>query len=175
LTRDYTEIHSLKTVKLFSKYKGQELIPQTLTTIVWRHYQHPEDKSLGPDGQRCGPYTRGLLVRRPIRVMLPLRFIGKEIERKAQEGEDPSMLESSGPIAYQRGQTTNTRSADARLIIRAKRFGIRRLIRTSGKSQHAIERFLSGARVHPSTRAKLAQAIEKMEREDRNKPRPSSE
>jgi hypothetical protein len=101
--------------------------------------------------------------------MLPLIFIGKDVERKAQEGEDASMLESSGPIRYQSGQTMNTRGGDARLILRAKRFGIRRLMRTSGVWQHAIERFLKGARVHPSTRAELARAIEKMEREDRNK------
>jgi hypothetical protein len=175
LTRDYTEIHSMKTVKLHGKYKGKRLIPQTLSTIIWRHYRHREDKSLGPDGKSCGPETHGLLLRRPIEAMLPLIFIGKEVERRAQEGEDASMLESSGPIRYQSGRTTNTRSADARLILRAKRFGIRRLMRMSGVWQHAIERFLSGARVHPSTRTKLAQAIEKMEREDRNKARPSVE
>jgi hypothetical protein len=175
LDRDYTEIHSMKTVKLRGEFKGKRLIPQTLSRVIWRHYRHCEDKSLGPDGKPCGPETHGLLLRRSIQAMLPLIFIGKEVERRAQEGEDASMLESSGPIRYQSGQTTNTRSADARLILRAKRFGIRRLIRTSGKSQHAIERFLDGARVQPSTRAKLAQAIEKMEREDRNKPQPRDE
>ena len=164
LTRDYTEIHSMKTVKLHGQYKRKKLIPQTLSTVIWRHFLRREDKSLGPDGKPCGPYTRGLLQRRPIQAMLPFIFIGKEVERKAQEGEDVSMLESSGPIRYQPGQTTSTRGADARLILRAKRFGIRRLMRTSGVSQHAIERFLKGARVHPSTRAELAQAIEKMER-----------
>ena len=175
LARDYTEINSLKTVRLYGKYKGQELIPQTLSAVVWRHHLHPEGKSLAPDGQPCGPYTRGLLVRRPIQAMVPFVYIGKEVERKAQEGEDASMLESSGPIRYQSGQTMNTRGGDARLILRAKRFGTRRLMRTSGVSQHAIERFLKGARVHPSTRADLARAIEKLEREDRNKAGPSVE
>jgi hypothetical protein len=33
-----------------------------------------------------------------------------------------------------------------------------------GASQHAIERFLDGDRIHPSTRARLARAAEKLER-----------
>lgn len=167
LERDYTEIHSMKTVRLHGQYKGKRLLPQTLSRVIWRHYRHREDKSLGPDGKPCGPETHGLLLRRPIRAMLPLIFIGKEVERKAQEGEDASMFESSGPIRYQPGQTTNTRAGDARLILRAKPFGIRRFMRTSKVSQHAIERFLSGARVHPSTRTRLAKAIEKLEKEAR--------
>ena len=36
-------------------------------------------------------------------------------------------------------------------------------MREAKVSQHALERFLSGARVYPSTRAKLTQAIEKLE------------
>ena len=93
-TRDYTEIHSGQTVKLFSEYNGRFLTPQTLSSVIWRHYLHPEDKSLSPDGERCGAYTRGLLLRRPIQAMTPLIFIGKEIERRSQEGEDVSVLEN---------------------------------------------------------------------------------
>ena len=37
-------------------------------------------------------------------------------------------------------------------------------MREADVSQHALERFVSGARVYPSTRAKLAQAIDKLER-----------
>ena len=95
--------------------------------------------------------------------MLPFRYIGKEIERKAQEGEDISIAENPGPIQYQARQTAKTRAADPVLILKAKQFSIRRLMQASGASQHAIQRFLSGARVHPSTRARLGQAINKLE------------
>lgn len=78
------------------------------------------------------------------------------------------MLENSGPIKYQAGQTVKTRAADPRLILRAKRFPERRIMRKSGVSQQAVERFLSGARVHPTTRLKLARAIEELEREMKN-------
>jgi hypothetical protein len=167
LTQDYTEIHSGETVKLFGEYHGKKLLPQTLSGVLWRHYLHSEDKSLSPDGSCCDSYTSGLLLRRPVQAVAPFIFIGKEIERRAQEGEDISVIESTGPLKYQVGQTANTRAADAGLIVRAKRFSIRRLMRESGVSQHAVERFLSGARLHPSARTRLAQAIEKLEWEVR--------
>src|SRR5439155_8638385 len=105
LMREYTEIHSGETVKLFGEYQDKVLLPQTLSSVIWRHYLHPEDKSLSPDGEPCDAYTRGLLMRRPIKAMTPFIFIGKEIERRAQEGEDVSILGNSGPIQYHRQQT----------------------------------------------------------------------
>lgn len=170
LTRDYTEANSGDTAKLFGEYKGKKLIPQTLANIVWRHYLHPEDKSLAPDGKSCGPYTRGLLLRRPLRALHPFVYIGKEIERRAQEGEDISIFQDSGPIRYEPGSGGKTHSADARLILKAKQFPFRKLMRVAGVSQHALERFLDGGRVFPSTRAKLAQTIDKLEREIRIQP-----
>jgi hypothetical protein len=121
LKQEYIEINTGDS-KLSAEYNGTKLMPQTLSLVVWRHYLHPEEKSLAPDGRRCGPYTRGLLIRRPIEGITPFVFIGKEIERKAQEGEDISILENRGPRKYQAGQTAKTRAADAGLILRAKRF-----------------------------------------------------
>jgi len=161
---DYTEIHSGETVKLSGEYRGKVLRAQTLSNVIWRHYLHPEDKSLSPDGQRCEAYTRGLLLRRPIQAMIPFGYIGKEIERRSQEGEDPSLLEDTGPIQYRSRQSAKTRSADPALIVRARRYGLRQLMRESGVAQHATERFLDGERVHPSTRARLKAAVEKLER-----------
>ena len=138
---------------------------QTLSSVIWRHYLHPEDKSLSPDGGPCEAYTRGLLLRRPIRAMTPFVFIGKEIERRAQEGEDVGVLENAGPIKYLSHQTSKTRAADPGLSLRAGKFGVRPLMRQSGASQHAIERFLQGDRVHPATRARLERAVEKLERQ----------
>ncbi len=166
LEQDYTEINSGNTVKLFSEYKGTKILPQTLSGVLWRHYLHPEDKSLAPGGQRCGAYTRGLLLRRPIEGVTPFEYIGKEIERKAQEGEDISILENRGPRRYQARQTAKTRAADAGLILRAKQFPLRLLMRKSGLSQHTIERFLA-ARVHPRTRARMGEIVEELEREAR--------
>jgi hypothetical protein len=164
LTRDYTEIHSGDVVKLGSKYRDNILAPQTRSHTVWKHFLHKEDKSLGPDGSPCHEYTRGLLLRRPVVAMLPFEYIGKEVERRAQEGEDVANLESSGPIRYGSGRKAKTRSADPLLIQKARRFGLRPLMRASGASQHATERYLKGERVHPGTRARLEEAVNKLER-----------
>ena len=170
LKRQYTETHSGDMVYLGAKWRGDTLQPQRLSSVLWRHYRHPEDKSLAPDGAPCGSITSGLLRRRPIRAMRPLRYIGKEIERKAQEGEDISLAESQRPIEFQPRRTTNTRPADAGLVLRAQRFSARQLRRESGVSQHAIERFLRSARVHPDTRARVAEAVEALERRARERP-----
>jgi hypothetical protein len=168
LTRDYTEIHTGEMVKLGSKYRDKTLTPQTISHTIWKHFLHPEDKSLGPDGTPCHEYTRGLLRRRPVVAMLPFNYIGKEIERKAQEGEDPAILENSGPIRYGSGRKAKTRSADPAFIARARHHGVRPFMRASGASQHATERYLRGERVHPGTRAKLDAAVERLDRAIQN-------
>jgi hypothetical protein len=86
------------------------------------HFLHPEDKSLSPNGEFCSAYTRGLLLRRPIEAIIPLVPIGKEIERRSQEGEDISVLDNVGPVRYSPRKTANTRPANAALIQRASRF-----------------------------------------------------
>jgi hypothetical protein len=164
LTDIYTEIHTGEVVKLGSEFRGRKVTPQTLGGVVWRHFLHPEAKSLSPNGKPCDEYTTGLLGWRPIRAMFPFVYIGKEIERRAQEGEDISLAEDTRPRTYAPRQTRHTRSASAALIRKAGRFSIRKLMRESGASQHSVERFLAGDSVHPATRARLEQAVEKLER-----------
>ena len=165
LTREYTEIHSGEALKLGNEYNGKTLTPQTLSSVIWRHFLHPEDKSLSPNGEFCNAYTRGLLLRRPVRASKPLIPIGKEIDRRSQEGEDISILDNAGPVRYYPRKTANTRPADAALIKKASRFPKKLLRRESRVSQHAINRFFRGERIHPGTRQKLAQAVEKLERD----------
>jgi hypothetical protein len=136
---------------------------QTLSSVIWRHFLHPEDKSLSPDGEFCNAYRRGLLLRRPVSAIKPLIPIGKEIERRSQAGEDISVLDNVGSVRYSRRRTANTRPADAALIQRANRFPKKLLRRESGVSQHAIDRFFRGERIHPGTRKKLAQTVEELE------------
>jgi hypothetical protein len=103
-------------------------------------------------------------LRRPVEAITPLIPIGKEIERRSQEGEDIGVLNNVGPVKYHPHKTANTRPADAALILRASRFAKKLLRRESGASQHAIDRFFRGERIHPSTRKKLAQTVKKLER-----------
>jgi hypothetical protein len=164
LTRDYTEIHTGDVVKLGSKYRDKTLTPQTISHTIWKHFLHREDKSLGPDCEPCSEHTHGLLKRRPVVAMLPFEYLGKEVERRAQEGEDVAVLEGEGPIRYGSGRKAKTRSADPGLIVRARRYGLRELMRASKASQHSVQRFLAGGRVHPRTRARLNLALEDLEK-----------
>jgi hypothetical protein len=164
LTRDYIEIHTGDLVKLGIKYRDKMLTPQTISHTIWKHFLHKEDKSLGPDGYPCGEYTRGLLRRRPVVAMLSFEYIGKEVERRAQEGEDSTNLENNGPIRYGIRRKAKTRSADPERIQKARRYGVRPLMRESGASQHATERYRRGESVHPGTRARLDAAVERLER-----------
>jgi hypothetical protein len=59
LTRDYTEIHTGDLVRLNHEYCGKKLLPQTLSSVLWRHCLHPEEKSLGPDGSHCEGWDQG--------------------------------------------------------------------------------------------------------------------
>lgn len=53
---------------------------------------HREAKSLAPDGSPCKPDTTGLL--RSAHVIAgEFRYVGKETDRKWEEGEDPSVLD----------------------------------------------------------------------------------
>jgi hypothetical protein len=101
--------------------------------------------------------------------MLPFVFIGKEIERKAQQGEDISVVDNPGPIKYEPRRTAKTHAADTSLILRGSQFGTRPIKRASCVSQHAVERFLRGERTHLSTLRKIAKAIEKLERKARKR------
>jgi len=84
LTRDYTEIHTGRTVKLSEKYDGHTLTPQILSNVLWRHYLHKEINRLPLMG-RCVANTRVVFCSvRPIRALPPFVLIGKEIERRGQ-------------------------------------------------------------------------------------------
>jgi hypothetical protein len=65
-------------------------IPQrdviTLGDVLCGYIQHPEIKSLGPNGDKCKPETRGLLKRISIKGGLQ-HAIGKEISR-FEQGQD---------------------------------------------------------------------------------------
>ena len=59
--------------------------------VLCRYRWHPEAKSLAPDGTRCGKRTAGLLKRTPV-VAANFSYIGKETDRRWEQGEDISML-----------------------------------------------------------------------------------
>ena len=71
-------------------YRLDELSPADIVTlgdILCGYVQHPEIKSLGPDGEKCKAHTRGLLRRMVINGGLQ-HCIGKEVSRFEQGKDD---------------------------------------------------------------------------------------
>jgi hypothetical protein len=68
------------------------VFPSQFGRLLAEYQEHPEAKSLAPDGTPCKSDTKGLLKRAHI-VTGELRYIGKETDHKWGEGDDISVLE----------------------------------------------------------------------------------
>ncbi|HTA22761.1 MAG TPA: hypothetical protein VK763_04445 [Terriglobales bacterium] len=90
-------VHSGKAYRMVDCTQGKSLahnvvIPSQFARLLVQYQEHPESKSLAPDGMQCQANSRGLLQRAHI-VAGDLRYVGKETDRKWEEGDDPSILE----------------------------------------------------------------------------------
>ena len=91
-------IHTGKKYKMVDCAKTDERVyhnvvfPSQFARLVIQYQEHPEAKSLAPDGTPCKSDTTGLLKRAHI-VAGELRYIGKETDQKWGEGDDISVLE----------------------------------------------------------------------------------
>lgn len=72
--------------------KQDKVIPESFRVILRQYLGKPEVKSLAPDGTPCTGATQGLLLRTKIAAgnLIP---VGKETDRRWEQGEDPSMLD----------------------------------------------------------------------------------
>src|SRR5690348_18391147 len=68
------------------------VFPSQLARVLIEYQEHPEAKSLAPDGTECTGDTSGLLKRAHI-VAGEIRYVGKETDRKWEEGDDISVVE----------------------------------------------------------------------------------
>ena len=68
------------------------VFPSQFARLLIQYQEHPEAKSLAPDGGPCQADTRGLLQRTHV-IAGELRYVGKETDRKREEGDDISVLE----------------------------------------------------------------------------------
>lgn len=132
--------------------------------MVFREYtQHPEAKSLAPDGSPCTGTTRGLLRRRPIEASTPFVPIGKEVDRSMQD--DLNVFSDVRPIEYQPIVQNQPRKPEIwpeghRYIARVlekniERLSTKELARKTGLDRNTIRRVRRGERVQPKTRLKL--------------------
>jgi len=93
LAADYINIYDRKhySLALQQSPRIDKVIPKTFGYISRLYPLHPEHKSLAPDGEPCNGNTRGLLQRMHV-IGSQLRYIGKETDRKWDQGEDFSLM-----------------------------------------------------------------------------------
>jgi hypothetical protein len=131
----------------------------TLGDVLCGYIQHPEIKSLGPNGEKCKPETRGLLKRISIKGGLQ-HAIGKEISRFEQGQDDFIENMDDACIRYDRGRV----AANESLIAEIKERGLRRTTKQTGLDRKTIRAILNRAKVKASTLAKVIVGL----REDDN-------
>jgi len=125
-------IHNGKKYKMLDSTKERNppsdvVFPSQFARLLAEYQQHPEAKSLAPDGTPCRADTKGLLQRAHITAG-ELRYVGKEADRKWEEGDDISVLEFK-TTEYGRSKKVIA-SEEVRMAIR--NIGINKSARESG-------------------------------------------
>jgi hypothetical protein len=132
------------------------VVPESLQIILRQYLGHPEFKSLAPDGTACSANTAGLLRRASITAgeIVP---IGKETDRRWEQGEDPSLVDYKITEFRKRSKLVIADASDRR---RWKRMGVRPMMRKSGLSQKAVSAIIEGEPVRRQTLATFSKAAD---------------
>ena len=122
----------------------------TLGDILCNYVQHPEVKSLGPDGGKCKAHTRGLLRRRVIEAGLQ-HCIGKEVSRFEQGQDDFIENIDDVCIHYDTGRAV----ANESLVSEIWAVGLRQTAKYTRLDRKTIRATVNGQPVKTSTLAKI--------------------
>src|SRR5712692_842846 len=90
-------VHSGKQYKMVDCTKERNpshnvVFPSQFARLLIQYQEHSEAKSQAPDGTPCKPDTRGLLQRAHVTAG-EFRYVGKETDRKWEQGDDISLWE----------------------------------------------------------------------------------
>jgi len=134
-------IHSGKAYGMATEHtsKLDKVIPKTFVDLLYAYQRHPEAKSLAPDGGPCEAETSGLLQRAHV-IAGELRYVGKETDRKWEEGDDISMFDFK-TIEYGR-EGKVVASEEVKKDIR--KIHIKKCVRESGFTRFVIRRMVRG-------------------------------
>jgi hypothetical protein len=141
--------------ELTEEYDGRRAAAKTFFMLLESYQNHPEAKSLAPNGKPCEFDTRGLLQRAHIVANSPPIYIGKESDKHWEEGEDLSLLDFKAIEYRRRGYAIATDEQLARIAKVPKRELMRR-----GINQHTPEKICRGK---PVRALKLAKCLEVLE------------
>lgn len=144
--------------ELTNEYDGRKALTKNFFMLLESYQNHPEAKSLGPDGKPCAFDTRGLLQRAQITANWPPIYIGKESDRHWEEGDDLSLLEFKAIQYKRKGKAVATEEQLARIMQIPKREFMRR-----GINQHTLEKICRREPVRAAKLMKCFKALEEYE------------
>lgn len=154
----YVNIHDGKLHKLGrpGARLPYEAEPKTYRDVVSQYRWHPEAKSLAPDGTPCTPRTCGLLLRTPVTAE-QFQCIGKETDRRWEQGEDLSLLN----FRLQMYSPNETERLIADPVLRQKlcAYSIRAVAKAANVSDRTVKDARRGDRIQKSTANKLRVAL----------------
>jgi hypothetical protein len=158
LQSECVNIHDGKSYRLALRQtpKHDKVIPQTFGYVLRRYAGHPEHKSLAPDGSPCAPETRGLLQRASI-VAGEHHCVGKETDRRWEQGEDLSLLDFE-PVQYK--PSAQMEVADETLRNELAKRGLREMMRLTGLSHHTLDKIRRGEPVRAATLLQVKNAMQ---------------
>jgi hypothetical protein len=125
-----------------------------LGDILCGYVQHPETKSLGPNGDKCKAHTRGLLRRMKVNGGLQ-HCIGKEVSRFEQGKDDFIENIDDVCIHYDGGRVV----ANDSLIAEISSRGLRKTTKETGLDRKTIRAVLKGKKVKASTLTKVVMGL----------------
>jgi hypothetical protein len=103
------------------------VFPSQFAHLLIQYQRHPEAKSLAPDGTPCRADTKGLLQRAHV-IAGEVHYIGKETDRKWEEGGDISVLEFAATEYGRQGKVVASEEVKAKI----SSIGINKCARESG-------------------------------------------
>lgn len=161
---DYTNIHDGKKYRLAKPGArvSCEANPKAYGDLLERYIWHREAKSLAAAGMESLETTTGLLTRMPVHAH-SIQLIGKETDRRWEQGEDISLLDSK--LTIYRPNETKKLAVDSELQQAVRKVSRRELARTSGLSENTIKRARRGERLQKATIIKLWEALARLIRE----------
>ena len=103
------------------------VFPSQFAHLLIQYQQHPEAKSLAPDSTSCSADTKGLLKRARV-IAGEIRYVGKETDRKWEEGDEISVLEFAATEYGRKGKVMASEDVKTKI----SSIGINKCARESG-------------------------------------------
>jgi hypothetical protein len=133
LALDCVNVHDGKTYKMLNCWNTNGNIPYDVVFpsqfahLLVQYQRHPEAKSLSPDGNPCKAETKGLLKRAHV-IVEEIRYVGKETDRKWEEGDEISLLDFAATEYGRKNKVVATEEVKAAIAT----IGINKCARESG-------------------------------------------